>query len=196
MKHSIYQQLNHNAMEKTFTFTESEINKLGEDYKKSLLDNFLKSLDNVPLNESVECPCCKGLVTKYKRTLNTGQAYFLYELFKAYRRTGEVWHRFNDIQAVVEELHNRRCTDYTKLKDFGMIKSKGTTRGDGNSAGYFAVTQRGAMFLEGKLSIPEYLIQDNNGNTLQTSENKISITDMVKDFHFDNQVHPHQTNGI
>ena len=139
--------------------------------------------------QKVQCPCCEHLIGRYKRRITKGMIYFLIALYqdymgnKAKRQDSFVFYK--TIQDRVFKETKRNVTDFVKLKAWGLIIPKAEyNEGTGLSSGYWSITQRGIAFLSGRLSVSKILYQDDRGNTISESADKVTINDYFKEFKF------------
>jgi len=102
------------------------------------------------------CPCCGQFSKIYTRKLNSGMAYSLLRIARAFPN-GEWVHveRFSK--------SDTRAAEFSKLRFWGLVEPKGERKEDGNSAGYWRVTQKGYAFVGLKTLIPAKAQIYNNG---------------------------------
>ena len=146
-----------------------------EEGKKKIVSDLLTQ-------ERTVCPCCDQSVGRYRRRLSKGQIYFLIELFIEYKRTGKIWHFYNSIKDSVKEKYGNNVSDYSKIKDWGLMGSKGDYDPDGKSTGYYCISKKGVAFLNGNIYIPKYLYQTTTGETFNQSDKTVHITDYINNF--------------
>ena len=114
------------------------------------------------LEEGVTCPCCGQHAKKYRRTLNKAMIQFLDWLVTAYLQQSGGWLHVNDGPII----QNRRGGgDFAKLQHWGMIVEKPREPGDthkGKTSGFWAPTEYGVEFQQGKRQAWKYIYLFNN----------------------------------
>ena len=131
-------------------------------------------------NGSCVCPLCNHKTTKYTRSLNKGQYFFLMHLSSKWR-FGE-WVHYERVKSEVNAKYSANATDYSKLAMFGLIEMKREKDEEtGVASGLCQLTQLGKDFLRGKAVIPKHYYFVNNV-IVGTSEEKIDFTESQKKF--------------
>lgn len=105
------------------------------------------------LKEGADCPVCNQRVQMYRRKINSGMARALIQI---YRHAGTEWTRVQDIPDAP------RGGDYGKLRFWGLLEPRGDDAEDGNSAGYWRITDAGEAFVLGRLNVPSHVGTYNN----------------------------------
>ena len=87
--------------------------------------------------EASECPCCRQTVKKYPRTITAVMAA---QLIQMYRANGSPVH--------YKDLRDKKGgdADYAKLRHWGLAEE--------HLVGYWRITDRGRVFVEGMLMVP------------------------------------------
>jgi hypothetical protein len=127
-----------------------------------------------------DCPLCGRNNSTYVRKINLGQVLFMKVMFDLYRKERIIWHRYDDVQRLVEGLYKKKCTDYSKLVSIGLLVPKNEYSEDKNSSGFFSLTKKACLWLDGSTTIPESTIQTSEGHILSYSDKLITINDFMK----------------
>lgn len=118
--------------------------------------------------EAVKCPCCTQLAKIYKRRIHAGMARSLILMF---RRGGTDWIH---VPTTVPE----RARDDGMLAYWGLTEEELVRREDGGRAGWWRVTDRGAAFVNGHITLPKYAhVYD--GRVLRVDGDAVSIRDAL-----------------
>lgn len=96
--------------------------------------------------DGANCPACDRHVKIYKRSINSGMARSLVVL---YREAGTGW-------AYVPDVVGARSREEGKLAYWGLVEEEKTKRPDGGRAGYWKVTTKGSLFVQGKVTVPKF----------------------------------------
>lgn len=102
-------------------------------------------MDHADNEEGVDCPVCSRRVKRYNRHLSSPMIIFLWRLYQySEQKTGEFfWSR--DFMPSGEKA----STDAAYLTKWGfMVRGK---------PGQYALTERGKLFIEGKVDAPAYI---------------------------------------
>jgi len=100
------------------------------------------------VHEGAICPCCTQLAKVYRRKLNAGMAV---SLIRMWRAAGYGWlHIPTSIPA--------RSREEGKLRYWGLAEEAGEKREDGGRAGWWRVTEEGAIFVNGESRVPKYAL--------------------------------------
>lgn len=126
------------------------------------------------------CPGCGQRVQLYKRYINSSIALSLIALYKHEKtlQRGEYthWQSFykqSDLPASVS-------SQVTSSKYWGLLEKKNSKKDDGNpDSGFWRLTTKGELFVEGALSVPKslYVFAD---KIFDETEEKIYIKDALK----------------
>jgi hypothetical protein len=131
---------------------------------------------NQDIDAGYTCPCCGQFVKRYCRKINTSMALTLIAIYQSKKRD------FFHVENWLEQINRPSLrADYHKLRFWGLLEKKVAQREDGsNRNGYYKITERGLMFAENKLYVPEKaLILNNKLHSLEGKE--ITIVDALKD---------------
>lgn len=100
------------------------------------------------LKEGAICPVCDRLAKIYKRTIHATMAK---ELISIYKIAGHDWFYLPQHQAL------QHGGDFAKLRYWDLVEEDDNERDDGSSrTGWWKVTNKGALFVEGKISVKKY----------------------------------------
>lgn len=103
------------------------------------------------------CQCCGCFVKRYTRSFNSNMAMCLLLLYKFNERG------FVKVEDFLIRNGQKRCGDFSYLVHYGFLEKQVGKREDGSSRnGYYKLTGRGMMFVEGKLTAPEKFMILNN----------------------------------
>jgi len=118
------------------------------------------------LVEGTHCPCCNQYAKKYKRKLTSAMAWVLVIIYKYYLKEGnlEKWLHVEDYLKNYPNLPSSLRGDFSKLRYWGLIEEqKNTLRDDGSKrVGYYRITRRGKLFVEGKIRVLKHIFIYNN----------------------------------
>ena len=104
------------------------------------------------------CPCCGQKVKIYPRKLNVNMARWLIWLVKAYKEERRWW-SVNEGPV----LQNRKGGgDFAKLVHWGLIRERIDEGSSKRKSGFWKPTQKGAMFVRGKIDVPSHVHLYNN----------------------------------
>lgn len=148
-----------------------EFRQTSDEFKKSVIEilekfNFEESVNRIALlyeqNDSLKnakdwmrdnwkehditCVACNQKVHLYRRKLNSGMASFLIGLYTLCEGNVNVSFHYSEVIKLIGFPAN----DYANMIHFGLIESD-----ESKKAGYFSITLKGILFLQGKLKIPE-----------------------------------------
>jgi hypothetical protein len=111
------------------------------------------------------CPHCGQSVMKHKHSLSLAMVETL-----AKSLSGD-FHLRKDLNLTKNEYHN-----FQKLKYFKLVEMTG-------KAGYWKLSDKGSLFLSGKLSVPKW-VQTFNNKVTDWSSDRILRQDIDVDFHW------------
>lgn len=116
-------------------------------------DTTLSEAKNILRNnweKGISCPCCGQFVKQYRRKLNAGMAY---TLIKASKLTGDLegWVHVNQMRATTN--------DYPYLRYWGLLeeKTKNSEVTDKKNSGYWRVTLKGRLFINGDITVDSHI---------------------------------------
>lgn len=133
-----------------------------EEVKSHLKANF---------SEGCECPACGQNVKLYERKITSAMAYGLILLIKS----NKVGYFHIEDYLKGEDCPSSIRGDMSKLRYFGLIERQDSVREDGSSrAGFYKVTDKGRMFANNQVTVPEHVNIYNN-IVYGYSENHIGI---------------------
>lgn len=146
------------------------------------------------MDEGVPCPCCAQFCKVYRRGMTGSQAYILVLLYHHTKTTTD-WIYLPEFLSQVSELSAAaRGGDYGKLCFWGLIAPKldGERRADGSDRlGFYKITERGKLFVEGKIRIPKYIYVYNQALLRWSTDATISIRDALgKKFSYEELMSP------
>lgn len=118
--------------------------------------------------EGVECPLCTQHVKVYKRTLNSGMARSLIQIFRV---AGAGW-------CHVPTQIGARSREEGKLVYWGLLEESPVPRDDGGRAGWWRLTAKGEAFVRQQITVPSHA-RVYNGKCLSLIGNPITIQDAL-----------------
>lgn len=95
-----------------------------------------------------ECPCCGAYTKVYRRRLNAGMARALIRLWRHDAPGTWIW-----ISRERFATHLDVASEYSKLAYWGLLEP-----GDGEQRGAWRVTDKGALFVRGKVDVPSHVV--------------------------------------
>lgn len=108
--------------------------------------------------DGIECPCCDRYVKEYKKKMNSGMAYALILLHRAWLPDKPEWLHVRNV-LLANKFHNG---DYGYFTHWGVLESKRSIKSDGNSSGLFRITVTGIAFVRNQIELPRHIIIDDN----------------------------------
>lgn len=101
------------------------------------------------------CPCCSQYVRLYKRSFNSNMGLALTFLYKS--------NGFVHLEDEMAKNGYKRCGDASYLVWYGFVEKLPLKREDNSKRnGYYKITGRGIMFMEGKITAKEKFLMYNN----------------------------------
>lgn len=100
-------------------------------------------------NGGAKCPCCGQKAQAYNRKVNRKMAISLIRMASYQERTGEPWLHMPTVVG-------RDSSEEARLRYWGLIEERPTSREDGGHAGYWRVTGIGSNFVRGLYDIPRW----------------------------------------
>ncbi len=147
-----------------------------DDYKIETVEQAKKYLRN-NFEDGCKCPCCDQYVKIYKRKLMVKPIKLLVSLYKMNRG----YHHVYDMSG---EKVTTGLGDFAKIKYWGLIEEKPNTDEKKRTSGYWKITQKGVDFIEGKISVPKYVLIYNAKKYGVDDEKTITITDILENFNY------------
>lgn len=132
-----------------------------------------KKMVKAHADEGVECPCCTQYVRKYKRKLNSMQAYGLITLVREFRKAkaaGEsTWIEF-------KPKHKARDGggDFAKLRHWGLVEQQTNEDDTKRTSGFWRPTEKGMEFVDKKIKVASHIFIQ-TGVVKGFSESEIDI---------------------
>lgn len=122
------------------------------------------------LLEGAECSCCTQRAQMYRRTITAGMALGMIAVHRAVRdghgdADGFVHAEdtFRDAKATGMRLPAAVRGDFAKLRFWGLAEQADETRPDGSPRnGHWRLTEKGELFVAGRLAVPRYVWLYNN----------------------------------
>lgn len=136
-------------------------------------------------DDGAYCPCCGQFAKVYRRKLSSSMAYALVLIDRFFRETPHGWLH---VPSYLTENVPAKCGatfrggDWAKLAYWGLLREQ--NRGDvhsiagGPRAGYHRITDRGKLFVRGKIVVPKYVFVY-DGEPMGFSEETTSIDDAL-----------------
>lgn len=119
--------------------------------------------------EGVICPCCDQYARVYRRRLNVPMVRALMRMYVA-AGTREYVH--------TPTLLGGRRGEEARLSYWQLTKESDGTRTDGGRRGWWRVTERGELFLNGEITVPSHALVY-NGQCLRLDGEPISVRDAL-----------------
>lgn len=99
------------------------------------------------------CPLCTQFAKVYKRSINSSMAR---DLIMMYRDSGKDWCHLPTVRAKQKSRGNR---EESKLRYWGLVREDPEAiREDGGRAGWWQVTDKGELWVQGKIRVPKYAL--------------------------------------
>jgi len=102
----------------------------------------------VNAGKQVVCPCCDGLAQRYKRSIGSTMAVLLIRTYHATNGGGWIH---------IQSRTDARGGDYAKLRYWGLVEPRGDQQDDGNSSGFWRITDLGIAFVERRVKVFRYI---------------------------------------
>lgn len=106
------------------------------------------------VDKGIKCPCCNRFNKLYHRQIYASLAKFS---ILAYKRFGCDWFHINTVSAWYTG-----GGDYGKLAHWGLLEYRENFDEDKASSGWVRISEKGAAFVQGEISIPKYVYLLNN----------------------------------
>lgn len=127
------------------------------------------------LEEGVTCPACHRHAQRYRRKINAGMARAMVLLYREHMR-GHEWVMLRSV-LLRERTHTG---DYAYLVHWGLLEAADERLEDGNSAGFWRLTESGRAFVAHGLKVPKY-VHLYNGQLQTVSGPQIGIAECIGD---------------
>lgn len=125
----------------------------------------------------VACPCCDQTVKEYRRSINTGMARSLIDIYQVAAQPGH-----SEWVHVPTEI-GARSREEGKLAYWGLLEEQITRRDDGpRRRGFWRITDTGKAFVEGRITLPKYTYVYNRSVTGFSAKQRVSISDINEGF--------------
>ena len=116
--------------------------------------SLIKQIFDESVDEGTICPVCEKFSKEYKRKLNSGMAWSLIMIYRLSNKNFEYIHVQNEFKKRFDLNAIRR--EYPKLEHWGLIRrKKGVDPSQNSRTGYFQLTPKGILFVEGKIKVKE-----------------------------------------
>jgi hypothetical protein len=120
-------------------------------------------------DEGVKCPTCGQFAKVYKRSINAGMAKSLITMYLAGAADDYIY---------IPDAVGARSREEGKLRYWGLVEEAQTPRPDGGRAGWWKLTDRGVLFVNGKRSVMKYAhVYD--GEVVGYSGSQVTIQDCL-----------------
>lgn len=130
-------------------------------------------------HDETRCPYCGASLKKYWHRVTPLLVDALVKFRAAVVSKNEnCVHLVHDMNDTPNELTHNERNNFTKLRFHGLV-TKYKEDGD-HKAGYWLITKRGALFLNGRLDIP-YRVQTWRNKVVDHSERKIFVREVRSD---------------
>lgn len=127
--------------------------------------------------EGKKCPCCEQHVEMHKKNIDSMMAYRLFKLYNLNNNSDRTYFHVEDDIKVPNKLGG----GWAKLRHWGLIEQKPKVEGEGNgrTSGFWKITEKGMMFVEGKIMVEEH-VRLYNGKKYEVKGKLVSINDCLK----------------
>lgn len=98
------------------------------------------------VDEGDHCPCCTQFAKVYRRKITSTSARSLIRLWRA------AGHDYAHLPTVLDQFH----ADEAKMVHWGLIEEESIIRPDGGRAGWWRVTELGALWISRAVTVPKY----------------------------------------
>lgn len=118
-----------------------------------------KDFINQNVEKGVCCPCCKQYLKLYKRKMYSGPTVLLVALYRLSNRRGNnFYHVIEILKQVLKNDAIKIIGDGAKANYFGLMeeKKKEKNKTHKRTSGFWKITEKGRLFVEGKIKIPKY----------------------------------------
>lgn len=102
------------------------------------------------LMKGANCPLCNQRAQVYKRKINSGAARGLITMFHLY---GKDWGHLPSTATL-----SRLGGEFARLSLWGLVEEATEKREDGGRAGYWRVTDLGALFIKNQAGVAQYAL--------------------------------------
>lgn len=108
-------------------------------------------------NEGAECPCCSQYVKMYRRSITSSMAWALLLVYRHMQKHPKLeWVHAQDFLKKQPVPAAVMSGDFSKMEHWGLITKKHGVREDGSKrVGFYALTEKGKLFCENKVSVPQ-----------------------------------------
>jgi Zn ribbon nucleic-acid-binding protein len=132
------------------------------------------------LETGVSCPCCGQFAKLYKRQIHSTMALALISFYRmANGKTEGYFHIKQLLESTRISMHRLAGGDFAKLSIWGLIEEKQKSdSGHGRTSGFWQLTQKGADFVRGVATVPQYVFLYND-SIKGWSENVVSISECL-----------------
>ncbi len=120
-----------------------------------------KALLREHFDEGMDCPCCGQFVKKYRYKLFATSARALIDLYHLTNKTGETYHHVSKFAEA--RLGQARASHFAELRFWGLAAPMDKKTATQNSKGMWRITRYGRMFVEGEMSVRQFVSVFNNG---------------------------------
>lgn len=131
--------------------------------------------------DGTHCQCCNQYVKLYKRKINSTMAHRLITFWK-YIEENNLHGQYIQAEEMFTEKKLKPCSDFAKLRWWGLIHAKKELRDDGSDRnGYYRLTADGLMFVRGLMRVDEYKCSFNQQiYRPENPVNQVSIQDCLR----------------
>lgn len=120
------------------------------------------------VDDGHECPCCRQFAKVYRRRIHAGMAR---DLIRFDRAAGDDWAHLPTAVPV-------RGGDFCKLRYWGLVEEEIARREDGGRAGFWRMTEAGALFVRERVRVPSH-VRLYDGRKLGLDGDLVSIRDCL-----------------
>lgn len=98
------------------------------------------------VDDGAKCPCCTQYAKVYRRKINGAQA----------RSLITIWRRYGTDWCHVPTVIPTGSREESKLAHWNLMEELGEAREDGGRSGWWRITDVGAAYVLGEVSVPKY----------------------------------------
>lgn len=102
--------------------------------------------------DGVRCPVCDQWAQEYHRTINSGMARAIIEMYRV-AGAGSWFYKPDVLRGF-----GAAARDEALLRWWGLIEEESAVRPDGGRAGWWRITPKGEMFVLGEITVPKYAV--------------------------------------
>jgi len=110
------------------------------------------------LEDGAHCPTCGRFGKIYARGITGAMAYALILMAQYREKNGDIYFHVEDYFKSLSGIPSSIRGDFSKLKHWGLIRSKAEQREDGSRRnGFYRITDRGVAFVHGGTTASKHI---------------------------------------